>query len=130
MGNLTSQQVNQLANNFLALAEAIGEYRFQKFNSLTNAQNKQLKEFHKRTLDYSDKLYTISATLVIDDVENSLSKLNNITQEIKETYQSLENVQKAINISTSIVTIGASFFSLNPQAIKDSLDNIKNAMLG
>ena len=50
MGKLTSKQVNELANNFLALAQTLGDYRYKNFASLTKTQNKKLREAHKRTL--------------------------------------------------------------------------------
>ena len=128
MAKLTSKQVNEIANNFLALAQSIGEYRYKNFDSLTKTQNKILRESHKRTLDYSDDLYTLSATLVMNDIKNSLTKLESITKKIKKSYKSLEDVQKSINIATSVVTLGASIFSLNPQAIIDSLGNLKDAI--
>jgi len=124
MANLTSQQVNVLANNFLALAQVIGEYRYTNFESLTANQNKILRESHKRTLDYSDNLFTLSATLVMNDINDSLARLDAVTNEIKNTYESLEDVQKAINIAATIVTLGASVFSLNALAIIDALSNL------
>ena len=128
MAKLTSKQVNEMANNFLVLAQSIGEYRYNNFDSLTKNQNKILRESHKRTLDYSDDLYTISATLVMDNVTDSLTKLELITRKIKKSYKPLEDVQKAITIATSVVTLGASIFSLNPQAIIDSLSNLNDAV--
>lgn len=128
MANLTSQQVNVLANNFLALAQAIGEYRYTNYESLTDNQNMVLRDSHRRTLDYSDNLFTLSATLVMNDVDDSLARLDAITHEIKNTYESLSDVQKAINIAATIVTLGASVFSLNPQAIVDALSNFTAAI--
>ena len=128
MRKLTSKQINTLANNFLALAQSLGDYRYKNFDSLTKIQNKKLRESHKRTLDYSDDLYTMSATLVMSDAENLLSKLDTITKKIKKTYKSIEDIQKVIDIATSVVTLGASIFSLNPQAIIDSLGNLKEAV--
>ena len=125
MAKLTSKQVNELANYFLALAQSIGDYRYKNYDSLTDTQNKKLRESHKRTLDYSDDLYTLSATLVMDDIDNSLILLESITKKIMKSYKSLEDVQKAINIATSVVTLGASIFSLNPQAIIDSMGKLK-----
>lgn len=128
MGKLTSKQVHELANNFLALAQSIGDFRYKNYDTLTEEQNKILRETHKRTLDYSDDLYTMSATLVIDDVKRSLSKLDTITENIKTSYQSLEDVQKAINIATNVITLGASIFSLNPQAISDALGSLNDSV--
>lgn len=125
MTKLTSKQVNALANNFLALAQSIGDYRYKNYDSLTENQNKRLRESHKRTLDYSDDLYTLSASLVMNDVATSLKKIALITEKINGIYISLENVQKAINIATSVVTLGASIFSLSPQAVMDSIDTLE-----
>ncbi|MDY7394851.1 hypothetical protein UMM65_06330 [Aureibaculum sp. 2210JD6-5] len=128
MGKLTSKQVHELANNFLALAQSIGDYRYKNYEVLTEEENKILRETHKRTLDYSDDLYTVSATLVIDNVKSSLAELDAITENIRMSYQSLEDVQKAIDIATNVITLGASIFSLNPQAISDAMGSLKDAV--
>ena len=128
MANLNAKQVNELANHFLAMAQSIGNYRFKHHESLSDDDKKLLRESHKRTLDYSDDLYTISATLVMDDVEESLAEIELITIEIDVKYKTLQDIQKAINIATSVVTLGASIFSLNAQAIIDSTNNLKSAL--
>ncbi len=128
MAKLTSKQVHELANNFLALAQSIGDFRYKNYDILTEEQNKILRETHKRTLDYSDDLYTVSATLVMNDIKNSLSKLDTITENIKTSYQTLADVQKAIDIATNVITLGASIFSLNPQAIIDAIGSLNDAI--
>ncbi len=129
MARLTSKQVNTLANQFLALAQSIGDYRYTNYDTLTKVQNRKLREAHKRTLDHSDALYTVSATLVMKDVEETLAEIESITLQINSTYKTLENVQKVINIATGVVTLGASIFSLNPQAIITALGKLKNAIV-
>ena len=69
MAKLTTQQANELANNFLAMAQAIGEYRYQNFDSLSKIQNQKIRDLHWSILNYADDLYTMSATLVLNDVE-------------------------------------------------------------
>ena len=128
MAKLTSNQANELANNFLSVAQSIGDYRIKNYNSLTKSQNIKLRQLHKRTLDYSDDLYTKSATLIMDDAENLLLKLVSITKKIKESYKSLEEVQKVIDIAANMVILGASIFSLHPLAIVDSIENLKEAI--
>ena len=41
MAQLTSQQVNQLADYFLAIAQAVGDYRYQNFDNLSKLQKCQ-----------------------------------------------------------------------------------------
>jgi len=124
MATLTAKQVNELANKFLALAQSIGDYRYANYDNLTKSQNQKLRESHRRILDYSDHLFTLSATLVMQDVESSLASIGEITDQINYTYKSLQNVQKAINVASSVVTLGASIISKNPQAIADSIGDL------
>ena len=128
MEKLTSKQGNELANNFLTLAQSIGDYRIKNYKSLTKNQNLKLRQLHKKTLDYSDVLFTTSATLFMEDAKNSLLKLDSITKKIKKSYKSLKEVQKAIDIATDIIVLGASLISLNPLAIIDSIDNLKEVI--
>jgi hypothetical protein len=121
MANLTAQQINELADNFSALAHAIGEYRSQNFNALTTQQKQMIEEFYKSILDYADNFYALSATLVMDDVQASLTTIGDITTQIKATFNTLQNVQKAINIAASVVTLGSSIFSKDPQKIANSI---------
>ena len=124
MPNLTSQQANKLANNFLALAQSVGEYRYTHYSDLSPDENQQLKNYHWSILNCSDDLFTLSANIIIEDVETSLNSISEITNQIKGTYQDLQNVQKAINVATSVVTLGAAIVSKNPQAIADSISGL------
>lgn len=126
MTKLTAQQVNKLANNFLALAQALGDYRYENFDKLSKAQDQKIRDLHWSILNYADDLYTISATLVMDDVETSLASIDVITTEIQATYKKLELVQKAINVAASIVTLGASILSKNPPAITNGIRDLIN----
>ena len=121
---LTSEQVNQLADNFLDIAKAIGNYRFQNFGKLSKSENRKIKELQASVLDYSDNLYTLSATLVMEAIETSLSSLASVTTQITDTYTKLEDIQKAINVATSVVTLGESILTKNPQAIADSISRL------
>jgi hypothetical protein len=128
MPNLTSQQVNELANHFLAMAEEISNYRYKNFEKLSKEENKQLKESHSDLLDKCDELYTLSASLVLEDVQTALSSINSITTEIKATYTTLVNIQKAINVAASVVTLASSVLSKDPKAIGGSITALVNTL--
>ncbi|MCX2493099.1 hypothetical protein OQX63_06420 [Pedobacter sp. PF22-3] len=126
MANLTSQQANQIAGIFLTLAQSIGDYRYKNFERLSKSENQQIKELHFKILECSDNLYTLSATLVMNDIKESLASINHISAQINETYKTLESVQKAINIATSIIDLGAAIISKSPQNIADSIKDLKS----
>lgn len=127
MANLTAKQVNQLANDFLGLAQAVGDYRYKNFKQLSTAESQKIADLQWSILNYSEDLFAASAILVMDDAEHSLAAINGITESITETINALKSVQKVITIAASIVTLGASILSKNPQAIADAFDKLSEA---
>ena len=126
MAILTSQQANELANSFSAMAQAIEDYKDQNFDTLSKPQYQEIKDLQLSVLSYADDLYTLSATLTLemDNVQTALSALGNVTNQMKNTYKTLQNFQKAINVASSVVTLGAAILSKNPQTISDSINGL------
>ena len=128
MANLTSQEVNELANYLLAMAKSISDYRIKNFNTLSPPENQKIKDFNEAILNYADQLYTMSAILVLDDVATALSTINEVTNKMQATYTKLLDVQKAINIAASVVALGESIVKLDPNAVKASIGGIVNTL--
>ena len=124
MAELTSGQANELANSFLGLAQAIGDFRYNNWNSLSKSENKKLGNLQWSILNYGEDMLAFSTILVMDDVENSLMEIRKITSQIKETIGSLHDIQKGINIAAAIVTLGAAIISRNPASIGDALGGV------
>jgi len=127
MAQLDFQQVHDLGDNFFAMAKAVGAYRYNN-PSIPDEQDHKLDESQKAIIKYANKLYTISAIIIIadEDVTNSLSTISDITAQIKETYAKLQMVQKAIDVATSIVALGAALFSKDPAAVGKSINDLVN----
>jgi hypothetical protein len=127
MAQLDFQQVHDLADNFLAMAKAIGAYRYNNPN-LEAELDQKINESHKSILKYATKLYTVSAIIIIadEDVQNSLSQIGDLTNQIKETYAKLQKVQKAIDVAASITSLGAALFSKDPTAVGKSINDLLN----
>lgn len=124
MAKLTSQQANDLANNFLGLAQAIGDFRYENWNVLSKAENQRLGNSQWSILNYGEDILALSTILVMDDAQTSLTQINDVTTQIKGTIKNLQNIQKGINVAASIVTLGAAIISKNPQAIVDSISGV------
>ncbi|HEY0271925.1 MAG TPA: hypothetical protein VGC22_02015 [Chitinophaga sp.] len=127
MASLTAKQLTELANDFLGMAQSVGDYRYLHFGKLTKAQNKQFSDLHWSLLNYADDLFTQSATVVMDDVENTLAQIKTLSQEMTVTYKQLARVQKAIDVASAAVTLGAAIFSKNPLAVISAVDELLNA---
>ena len=125
MATLTAQQAKFLSNNFLGLAQAIGDYRFDNWNMLSKAENKKLGDLQWLILSYGEDILALSTSLVMDEVQDSLAQINNVTLEIKETIKSLNQLQKAINVAASIVSLGGAIVSKNPKAIVAGIQGVR-----
>lgn len=124
MAKLTSQQANALANDFLGLAQAIGDFRYDNWNELSKIQNQELGNLQWSVLNYGEDILALSTTLVMDDVDASLEKINKITLEIKSTIQNLKDIQKAINVAAAIVSFGGAIISKDPSSISAGLQAV------
>lgn len=124
MGKLTSEQVNELANYFLAIAQALGDYRQQNVDHLLGTKNQEIKDLQAAIRKYADDLYTLSASLVLNDVQESLAAISDITNQIKSTYAALKDVQKAINIASSVINLAKAILEKNPKMIGQILEDL------
>ena len=119
---LTSEQLTLLGHSYLACAQAVGNFRYTK--KLSKEINNRLSDLQWTLLNYSDDFYSASATILMDDVKKSLTIINQVTKNINAGYHRIRNVQKAIDIATSAVTLAAALFSRNLIAIEDALSNL------
>jgi hypothetical protein len=104
MTHITSRQANDLAYSFLTLAQAVGCYRYQNIETLSDTQNRQFGDLHWSILKYSDDLRSFSATLDEDSIQLSLVSIESVARRILADYNNLQDAQKAINVAGSIVT--------------------------
>jgi len=122
MAKLTSKQANELAGNFLGLAQAIGDFRFSNWKELPKEDNQRLGSLQWSIMNYGEDILAFSTILVMDEVKVSLEKIRDISTDIKENINSIKNIQKGINIAAAIVTLGAAIISKNARSVTDAID--------
>jgi paraquat-inducible protein B len=124
MGTLTSKQATELGDAFLAFAQAVGDYRMKNRKKLSDQENTEIKEHHRKLLDHADEFYTTSAKLAIDDVEQSLDELRKVTKQINNTYASLKKVQNAIDIAAAGIALASSIIKADAQNAGKALQKL------
>ncbi len=127
MAKLTAQQANDLAANFLGLAQAIGDYRFNNWNTLSKSDNQRLGSMQWSILNSGEDMLALSTNLVMNDVQGSLTQISNITVQIRSSLQKMANVQKAINIAAALVTLASAIISKSPGGIADGIQGVLDA---
>ena len=127
MANLTSEQANQLSDNFYYLGLAIGDFRYENWDKLSYDENKELSETQNILLQTGEDILAFSTTLIMDEVIDSLAKINMITGEIKGTIKDLNNIQKGLNIAAGLLTLGVSILNRDTKGIGNSIKDIFEA---
>lgn len=124
MENLTAEQVKQLADSFMLMANALGDYRYNKIDSLTDEENLKLKEIHNEQLASTTELYTKSAVLVLEDVTGALDKIENITSVTQKLYEKLTKVQTVLDRASSILNLASAIIALDMKSVTSHLQDL------
>ncbi|HEA21327.1 MAG TPA: hypothetical protein ENH87_10455 [Pricia antarctica] len=124
MPNLKAQQVKELADNLLRMTNALGDYRYENSEHLSENENWQIKELHRQQLEDTTELYTLSAVLIMEEVEMSLQKIETITKETIALYKKLGTVQHVLDRATSILTLATAIIGLNVKGITSSIKSL------
>ncbi len=130
MAKLTSQQANRLANDFLGLAQAIGDFRYKNWDKFSKAKNKQLGDLQWSILNDGEDILALSTTLVMDEAAQSLEQIHQITREINKGITQLQDIQKGIDLAAAIVTLGAAILSKQPAAITGAISGVVDTWYG
>ncbi|MFS4494512.1 hypothetical protein [Maribacter sp. 2308TA10-17] len=124
MENLSAEQVKQLADNFMKMANALGNYRYNAIDNLTEEQNLKIKELHNQQLTHTTELYTKSAVLVLADAEEALSKIKVITEASEGLYKKLTNVQNILDRASSILNLSSAILALDVMAVTERIQDL------
>ncbi|MCU0470951.1 MAG: hypothetical protein MUF58_20390 [Arcicella sp.] len=123
--NLTSQEATKLANNFFTVSVSLTDYLFQKWGTLTQVERDKLISNIRKISNNGQKLLALSATLVVEQSKASLTTIDTVTNNIKANLQTIANVQKTINIATSVVKLGSALISKNPVTIVQAVTDLQ-----
>ncbi|HTF28780.1 MAG TPA: hypothetical protein VK625_08050 [Flavitalea sp.] len=128
MENLTSAQAAELAKNFLGLAQSMGNYRFTNWKKLTKAQNQELSDKQWSILNAGEDMLALSTTLLINEADETLKQIRQVTSDIDKTILQIKKIQKVINIGTAVVQLAAVIIGKQPLAIPGAIDDLIKAI--
>ncbi|WP_149275166.1 hypothetical protein [Pareuzebyella sediminis] len=124
MENLTSEQVKDLADNLLRMTNALGDFRYEHFQHLSEEENMRLKELHSQQLEFTTEVYTRAALLVMTDAKGSLEQINTITKETQRLYKNLNDVQKVLERASAVLTLASAIIGLDTKGIANSINGL------
>jgi hypothetical protein len=125
MANLNSVQAQQLSANFFYLGMAIGDFRYENWDRLSLEDNKELSDTQNSIIRTGEDILAFSSTLVMDELEESLTQISTITEEIKRTMKTLGNIQKGLNIAAALLILGVAISNRDTKGISASIKEVR-----
>jgi hypothetical protein len=130
MATLTSPEAGELSDNFLVLAKAIGDFRHNNLDNLSDKEKRRLSDLKSSILKQGQTILALSTTLIMDEVQPSLMKIDNITLQINSTIQTLKDIQKGINVAAAIMKLGSTIIRKDAKNVMKAIDGVYQAWHG
>lgn len=115
-----TQQVFLLSDLFGQLANTMGDYIDFNKGNMSLSQRNCLYDAQIDMARLAGEINMIGVNLVFEDVKDTLSQLEKITENVKEAVKKALAVQNAINMAAALVAIGTAIISNDPKAIVQS----------
>lgn len=127
---LTDDQMQQLAQSFHDISVAIGQIRLDAIKagaSLTDAGVVQLQGYVFSLKNISDNLALQAANLTLQNADQTLQQISLATQTADHALDKLANIDKAIQIASAVIVLGAALSSRDVSQIGTAAKGVVTA---
>jgi hypothetical protein len=117
---LTDDQMQQLAQSFHDIAFAIGQVRLDAIKAgaiLTDTRIVQLQGNVFSLMQAANNLALQGAKLTLDNAEQALNQISVATQTADHALAKLASIDKAVQIASAVIVLGAAITTQNPAQI-------------
>jgi len=121
MPSLTQDQALQIARSFARFASTVENYRFDRYDNLTELQEGRHRSVEQSLRTTSNSFLDLGINLSLGNVQGALDSLGQITTTLNEDLAHLNDVNKALQVVGVLVQLGTAFATANPEAIASAL---------
>ena len=111
MPELTTDQIGELAADFLKFGNILLQYKLNNEEALSDSEDQSLRNLINSIVHTSNLLAALATYDTAEDIASSLIQLKKSTDKINEALKRIKNIQDGINIATLIINIGTSVLS-------------------
>jgi hypothetical protein len=123
MDQITTDQLNALAQQFLAMGNALAAFR-ENAQGISPGDESNLEQLSDTLLDNAGQLVTMAAIASGEEAASAVNNLSKINDQITQSIQHLTDVQKAIDIATAALKVVVSVVSMKPGDIINSVGGL------
>ena len=119
--NLTQDQALQIAQALSGFAKTVETYRFAHFEDLSDLQQGSLRNVETTLRATSNDFLDMGINLTLDNVQDALDDLSEITARLNRDLTTLTDIDKALHVVSVLMQVGTAFATGNPVAIASAL---------
>ena len=127
---LTDDQMQQLAKYFHDISFEIGQVRLDAIKAgaaLTDPGIVQLQGYVFSLNNVSDNLAVQSANLTLQNADQALQQISVATKAADHALDQLANIDKAVQIASAIIVLGAAITTRDPSQILGAAKSVVTA---
>ena len=120
MSELTAQEARRIAATFRRLSSALGEYRFDQWDALTEEERQRIENIEWTLLNYSSDFIAQAIVITADQLEDVRPDIDRAVDAINEVTGRIGDARTLITIATKATAFGAAVATGNLGAIVEA----------
>jgi len=129
---ISKDQARDLAKTFRDVSNALAEYRFTRWGTLTAAQRQRIEDAEWTLLNYSSDFITTAVGIALPDLEQDLRSITGAIAKAKKVIATVDTVKDVLKVTASLIVLGGAIASKEPRtifsAVKDLLTTSRAAL--
>ena len=114
---LSSEEAFELSKLLRNLSVSIGDYRFEKYKTLSEEKRKTLEDAEYTLINLSSEMITTAVGLVLEETQWSFERLKKLTESANETLKKMAAVRTAIEVAAAAVSLATAIQTKDVNAI-------------
>lgn len=114
---VTKAQATEIADQLVALAEQLSDFRFKYFTELSTEDSHNIRLMISSIRRQASDLTALSIGQKIADIQDNLKAITEATNEAEKALSKIQEIRNILDIAAAIIRLGAAFITLNPKAI-------------
>jgi hypothetical protein len=124
---LSSDDALALSRSFRNLSVAIGDFRFNNWSTLSEANRRTLEDEEWSLLNASSDMVTKAVGLTLDEPQARVQTVQGAAASAETAVKTLNDVRKVITVATAAVGLAAAIVSKDPGAIAKNAKAVLDA---
>jgi hypothetical protein len=125
MSALTKDQARQLADLFTEFAPAVGKYKYDQWEKLTEKQRQLLLDLEYDLSEAAAKLSAIAGILTLEEVEEAVTEISDAVVQAEKFLKKVTAIKTGISVITSVFKLVTAVMAKDPKGILKELKVVK-----